>query len=259
MDLGAIGNFAFNWNFVTGFLSIVLINIILSGDNAVVIAMAVKSLSPKQRRQGIILGAGAAVILRIILTFFAAQLLNISFVKLLGGILITWIAVKLFMEGAPEDKFQKTAKNLKQAIITIVIADLIMSTDNILAVAGASKGNLFLLIFGLGLSILFVVFTSNLLSKIMDRFPFIVYIGAAILGRVAGEMIITDPFMVKLFHNPSHLTGYILQGIFALGVIVAGKTALMMKGVKPAAVDKPSFVYEYEVYNPFYLTEWDIR
>lgn len=255
MDIGSMGSFVFNWNFVVAFLSIVLIDIVLAGDNAVVIAMAVKSLTPKQRKQGIIIGSGAAVMLRVVLTFFAAQLLNISFVKFLGGILITWIAVKLFIEGAPEDKFQRSVKTLRQAVITIVVADLVMSTDNVLAVAGASKGNIFLLLFGLGLSIPFVVFTSNLLSKLMDRYHFITYIGAAVLGRVAGEMIITDPYIVKLFSNPSHMTGYILQGIFALGVVVAGKTVLKIKGVK----DKPSLVYKDEVYNPFYLAEWDIR
>jgi YjbE family integral membrane protein len=255
MDLSMLGGFNFNWDFVMAFLSIILIDLILAGDNAVVIALAVRSLERKQRIKGIIIGAGAAVILRVILTFFAAQLLNISFVKLFGGVLIIWIAVKLFIEGAPEDKFQKTAKTLKQAVITIVIADLVMSTDNILAVAGASKGNIFLLIFGLGFSIPLVVFTSNFLSKLMDRFPFITYIGAAVLGRVAGEMIITDPYIVKLFNNPSHLAGYLLQGFFAIGVVIAGKVWLKLKGVK----GESTLAYEEEIYDPFYLAKWDIR
>jgi len=222
MHLSDLGTMGFNWEFVTAFLSIVLIDLILAGDNAVVIAMAVRSLSRKQRTKGIIIGAGAAVVLRVGLTFVAAQLLTISGIKFFGGALILWVAVKLFMEGAPEDKFQKEAKTLKQAIVTIMIADLVMSTDNILAVAGASKGNLFLLLFGLGLSIPFVVFTSNLLSKLMDRYPFIIYLGAMVLGRVGGEMMITDPWVVNYLH-PSHYTEWAVQVVFAVGVIVVGK------------------------------------
>lgn len=112
MDIGTLGNISFSWNFIVSFLSIILIDLILAGDNAVVIAMAVRSLAPKQRVRGIIVGAGGAVIVRVALTFFAAQLLNISFVKFLGGILIIWIALKLFIEGAPEDKFRKEAKTM---------------------------------------------------------------------------------------------------------------------------------------------------
>lgn len=226
-----LGEFQLSWQFITGFLSIILIDLVLAGDNAVVIAMAVRSLPRKQRVQGIILGAGAAVVLRVGLTFIASQLLTISFVKLAGGILITWIAVKLFVEGAPEDKFQKEAKTLKQAVVTIVIADLVMSTDNILAVAGASHGNVFLLIFGLGLSIPFVVFTSNLLSMLMDKFPIIIYIGAAILGRVAGEMIMTDPFVERML-QPSSLLRYSVEAFFTVGVIVVGKLWLKWQVTK---------------------------
>ena len=143
MDLNGLWMVSFNWDFILSFLSIVLIDIVLAGDNAVVIAMAVKSLSPKQRSRGIMIGAAGAVVIRIILTFFAAKLLSVSFVKLFGGILIAWIAVKLFLDGAPEDKFRKEVKTLGQAVVTIMIADLVMSTDNILAVAGASKGKPF--------------------------------------------------------------------------------------------------------------------
>jgi len=197
LDFSILGHIQFNWEFLTRLLSIVLIDLILAGDNAVVIAMAVRSLPRKQRTRGIAFGAGAAVLLRVTLTFFAAQLLQISFIKFFGGAVILWIAVKLFVEGAPQEDVKQEAKSLAQAIWVIIIADLTMSTDNVLAVAGASEGNLFLLLFGLALSIPFVVFTSNLLSFFMDKFPFIIYIGAAILGRVAGEMMVTDPFIVK--------------------------------------------------------------
>jgi YjbE family integral membrane protein len=228
LDLGIFGQIHFTWDFLIGFLSIVLIDLILAGDNAVVIAMAVRSLPRKQRMRGIAFGAGAAVILRVILTFFAAQLLQIQFIKFIGGAVIVWIAVKLFVEGAPDEKVKKEAKTLMQAVWVIIVADLTMSTDNVLAVAGASKGNLFLLLFGLGLSIPFVVFTSNLLSMLMDKYPFLVYIGAAVLGRVAGEMMITDPFVTRLIH-PSKILQYSVEIFFTLGVLVAGKIWIKWK------------------------------
>ncbi len=228
IDLGIFGTIEFTMEFLMGFLSIIVIDLILAGDNAVVIAMAVRTLPREQRRKGIMLGAGAAVVLRVILTFFAAQLLVIRFVKFIGGALILWIAVKLFMEGAPAEESEREAKTLAQAIWVIVVADITMSTDNVLAVAGASKGNLFLLLFGLGLSIPFVVFTSGLLSTLMDRYPVIIYIGAAVLGRVGGEMMMTDPFIVDTFHPPAWLQ-YSVEALFTVGVIVAGKLLLKWK------------------------------
>ncbi|MCX5918721.1 MAG: TerC family protein, partial [Deltaproteobacteria bacterium] len=228
IDAGWLGKIDFTWDFCVGFLSIVLIDLVLAGDNAVVIALAVKSLHGKQRRSGIIFGAGAAVALRVVLTFFVAQLLQISFVKLLGGVLILWIAVKLFIEGAPEDKFQKEATTFWQCIRVIVIADLIMSTDNILAVAGACKGNFFLLLFGLALSIPFVVFTSSLLSLLMDKYPIIVWIGAAVLGRVGGEMIITDPWIVEKI-APSKGLQIACEVIGAVGVLAVAKVYMRWK------------------------------
>ena len=212
--------------------SIVIIDLILAGDNAVVIAMAVRSLPREQRKKGIMFGAGAAVILRVILTFFVAQLLTVTYVKLAGGALILWIAVKLFIEGVPEEESGREAKTIWQAIKIIVIADITMALDNMLAVGGASHGNLFLLLFGLGLSIPFVVFTSNLLSMLMDKYPVIIYIGAAILGKVGGEMMITDPFTIKLLPDslltadrlhPLPLLQYSIEALLAVGVIVGGK------------------------------------
>jgi YjbE family integral membrane protein len=218
--------------FFSALISIVIIDLILAGDNAVVIAMAVRSLPHDQRRKGIIFGSLAAVLLRVALTFFVAQLLRLNYVKLAGGVLILWIAVKLFVEGVPEDEHGKDAKSIWQAIKIIVIADITMALDNMLAVGGASHGNLLLLLFGLGLSIPFIVFTSNLLSILMDRYPVIIYIGAAILGKVGGEMMITDPFTVKLlppslvspdFAGPVKGFQYSIEAFFAGGVIAAGK------------------------------------
>jgi len=214
--------------FFTGILSIILIDLVLAGDNAVVIAMAVRRLPRTQRLKGIFFGAGAAVVLRVALTFFVSQLLQIAFIKLLGGAVILWIAVKLFVGGKEDLNGEKKAGSMFQAIRLIVIADITMSTDNVLAVAGASHGNLFLLIFGLVVSIPFVVFTSNLLSILMDKHPIIILLGAAVLGRVGGEMMITDPFVMKLLH-PGKILEYATQIIFAIGVVIAGKLYFRIK------------------------------
>ena len=228
IDLSFLGRIDFTWAFCMGFLSIILINIILSGDNAVVIALAVKNLAPKQKKMGIILGAGAAVVLRIALTFFVVQLLTIPFLSFVGGLLILWIAVKLFVEGAPEDKFATQATTLRKAVWLIVIADLIMSLDNVLAVAGACEGNFFLLVFGLAMSIPIVIFASTLLSLLMEKYPIIIYIGAAILGRVGVEMMLTDAYMAKTLHMGKALE-YFLEAAGAVGVIVVGKLYMRWK------------------------------
>lgn len=212
-------------NFWYNFLSIIIIDLILSGDNAVLIAMAVRSLPGEQRKKAFIFGAGAAAVLRIGLTFVISQLLGIPFLKLVGGLLILWIAVKLFVEGAPGPEGEKEATTLWQAIKIMMIADITMSTDNMLAVAGASHGSLALLLFGLGLSIPFLVFTSGLLSMLMDRYPVIIYIGAAILGKVGGEMIVTDPAIADYFHHSS-IVRYGTEIFCAAGVIILGKILL---------------------------------
>lgn len=216
MDLLFPGGVAFTWEFASALLSIVLIDLVLAGDNAVVIALAVRNLPRRQKTLGILFGSGAAVLLRVIITFFAAKLLNLAYVKLVGGALILWIAVKLLMEGGGEDKDCHECKGLFDAMVTIVVADLVMSTDNILAVAGASKGSLGLLVFGLLLSIPFVVFTSSLLSTLMERHPIIITIGAAVLGKVGGEMIVTDPFM----HSVLPQTAAVEYSAMILGVAV---------------------------------------
>ncbi len=210
-----------NPRFFLDALSIILIDVLLAGDNAVVIAMAVRSLPPAQRRQGIMAGSAFAVVLRIGLTFFAAQLLQTQFLKLAGGIAILWIGVKLLADSGIGEHGGSEAKTLWQAMWLIIVADITMSVDNILAVAAASKGNLTLLIFGLGLSIPFIVFTSRVLSTLMDRYPVIVYIGAAILGRVGGEMILTDPWVVKTLNVP-HGAVIASEILFAAAVLGLG-------------------------------------
>ena len=241
VDLGIFGSIHFTWQFFSSLLSIVIIDLILAGDNAVVIAMAVRSLPAEKRKKGIILGAGAAVLLRVAATFFVSQMLQINYVKLVGGGLILWIAVKLFMEGAPEEGAQREATTIAQAIKIIVIADITMSIDNMLAVGGASHGNMFLLLFGLSLSIPLVVLTSNLLSLLMDKYPIIIYIGAAVLGRVGGEMMMTDPLTVKLLH-PGAVFQYSVEAVCAIGVIVVGKLLMrwMVQRGKNECTEAPS-------------------
>ena len=227
IDLGWFGYIAWDAAFFSALMSIIVINLILSGDNAVVIALAVRNLPKKQRMWGIILGSGLAVLLRVVLTFFAAKLLLISFLKFFGGALILWIAVKLFTSGH-EDENIEAAAGLLQAVKVILVADLVMSIDNVLAIAGASKGNMFLLLFGLGTSIPLVVGTSTLLSMLMDKYPIIITLGAAILGKVGGEMIITDPWIQKTFH-PAHWMDYAMQAVCAVGVVLVGKYLLRRK------------------------------
>ena len=227
IDLGWFGYIAWDAAFFSALMSIIVINLILSGDNAVVIALAVRNLPKKQRLWGIILGSGLAVLLRVVLTFFAAKLLLISFLKFFGGALILWIAVKLFTSGH-EDENIEAAAGLWQAVKVILVADLVMSIDNVLAIAGASKGNMFLLLFGLGTSIPLVVGTSTLLSMLMDKYPIIIPLGAAILGKVGGEMIITDPWIHNTFH-PAHWMDYAMQAVCAVGVVLVGKYLMKRK------------------------------
>ena len=211
----------FDATFVMAVLSIVVIDITLAGDNAVVIAMAARTLPGKLRRRAIFLGAGAAVLVRVLLTFFVAQLLNVQFVKLVGGLVILWVGVKLFMMEGPEEKAGREAHGVWDAVKIIVIADISMGVDNMLAVGGASHGSIALLLFGLGLSIPLVVLASDLLSRLMDRYPIILYIGAAILGRVGGDMIITDPTTVRLL-APSTTVKYAVEAALAAAVVAAG-------------------------------------
>jgi YjbE family integral membrane protein len=202
-----------------------LIDLLLAGDNALVIAMAVRSLPRDQRRMGIAFGAAAAVALRIVLTVAAANLLKIEFIKLFGGAFVLWIAVKVFSD-AQEPEKPASVGGFLQAIWFIVFADITMSVDNVLAVAGASHypapGSVPLIIFGLSLSIPFVVFSSNLLVYWMDRFPAMMYLGAAILGQVGAEMMLNDWFVKRTLH-PAQWVVYVGEGVAVLGVLAASR------------------------------------
>jgi YjbE family integral membrane protein len=178
--------------FWLGLLKIIGVNIVLSGDNAVVIALAARSLPAKQQKQAIFWGAGAAIVMRVILTLFAVALLALPWLKLIGSLLLFWIGVKLLI---PEEDDPNIAANdqLLAAIKTILIADLVMSLDNVIAVAAAAGGSVVLLVLGLAISIPLVIFGATLLVKLMERFPAIITIGAGLIGLVAGEMLVTDP------------------------------------------------------------------
>jgi len=172
-------------------LKIIGVNIILSGDNAVVIALAARSLPVKQQKQAILWGAGAAVILRIILTIFAVALLTLPWLKIVGSLLLFWIGIKLLVPEDGDDEIQ-ASDQLLAAVKTILVADLVMSLDNVIAVAAAAGGSYLLLILGLAISIPLVVFGATLLFKLMECFPIIITIGAGLIGWVAGEMLVAD-------------------------------------------------------------------
>jgi len=234
MDFGFLGKIEFTPEFLAAFLSITLIDLVLAGDNAVVIAMAVQNLHGKQRKWGIILGAAAAVLLRVAATFVCAQLLLLKFVKFVGGAVIIWIAVKLLMMGSKEEESShKRAGSIAQAIWIIVVADISMAIDNMLAVAGACHGNLFLLLFGLVLSIPLVVGGAGLLSMLMDRYPIILYVGAAILGKVGGEMMITDPYVEGLLHPPKAVE-YAVMIFFVIFILGLSRLLIKRKRAKAA-------------------------
>ena len=181
-----------NADFWIGLIKIVWINIILSGDNAVVIALAARSLPPAQQRKAVLFGSGAAVVLRIVLTVVAAKLLGLPFLQIVGGLLLLWIGLQLLGEEDEGEGESKEYGSLFAAVRTILIADLVMSLDNVIAVAAAAQGNTTLLILGLAISIPLVIFGSTLMIKLMERFPIIVMIGAALIGWVGGETIVND-------------------------------------------------------------------
>ena len=203
-------------------LSIIAIDLLLAGDNALVIAMAVRSLPRAQRRFALISGSGMAVLIRVAVTFVAAKLLEVEFIQFVGGAFVIWIAIRVLIDAGATEGAGASPRDLWRAIGSIMLADLTMSTDNILAIAGASGGNLWLILFGLALSIPLVVSSSTLLARIMDKYPLTIYVGAAILGKVGGDMMLTDAFVRKLLH-PSDALRYAVDGLLIVAIIAAGR------------------------------------
>ena len=204
--------------------SIILANILLSGDNAVVIALAARSLPPHQQKKAIFFGSAAAIVMRIVLTLIAVKMLELPYLKIIGGVLLLYIGVSLLLEEDEGEGDDDSGGNsgMLAAIRTILVADLVMSLDNVLAVAAAAKGDTVLLVLGLGISIPLIIFGSTLLLKVMERFPIIITLGAALLGFLAGEMVLTDPAVNSHFGVQSHTVVNIAGAIGAALVVVLG-------------------------------------
>jgi len=211
-----------NADFWIGLMKIIWINIILSGDNAVVIALAARSLPENQQRQAIMFGSGAAVVLRIALTVVAATLLELSFLQIIGGILLLYIGAQLLSDDGDEGEGEVEKASMFAAIRTILVADIVMSLDNVIAVAAAAKGNMTLLILGLAISIPMVVFGSALMIKLMARFPIIVTFGACLIGWVGGETIASD-VALREFSADNPWLHYTAATVGALAVLAIGK------------------------------------
>ena len=213
----------YSTQFAIALLQIIGINIVLSGDNAVVIALAARTLPPQQQKQAILWGSGGAVVMRIVLTFAAVELLKLPWLKLVGGILLLWIAVKLMLPEREATGHGRSGTSFMVALRTILIADLVMSLDNVIAVAAAAKDSALLLVIGLAISIPLVIFGSTLLLKLMERHPVIIVIGAALLGWVAGEMFVTDPLVAASVDANAPLLHWIGPAAGALFVVAFGK------------------------------------
>lgn len=213
-------------------LKIIGINIVLSGDNAVVIALACRSLPEKQRKMGVLFGSGGAIVLRIILTFFAVYLMNLPYLKIVGALLLFWIGIKLIL---PEDGHGEDISgndNLMAAVRTIIIADFVMSLDNVIGVAAAANGSIPLIVIGLLISIPIIIFGSTLIMKVMDRFPIIITIGGGLLGYVAGEMAVTDSAIADWIEHQAPYLHTWLPILGAIFVVAVGKWLASRQEIK---------------------------
>jgi len=199
---------------------IIVVNILLSGDNAVVIALACRNLSPRQRKQGIFWGVLGAIALRIVLTFFAMTLLSNPYLKLVGGALLIWIGIKLVAEEDDAEHNVKASDRLLAAVWTILVADVVMSLDNVMGVAAAAKGSVPLIVFGLAVSIPIVVLGSQIIMRLIHRFPILVLAGGGLLGYIAGEMMVEDPAIAPWVH--ANAKGYVwLAPVAGVSIVVA--------------------------------------
>jgi YjbE family integral membrane protein len=204
--------------FISGLLAIIMIDLVLAGDNAILIGLAARKLPKEQQKKVIIWGAVGAIVIRIIATLLVVWLLEVPGLHLIGGLLLVWIAYKLLIDEEEHDV--KPADSMWAAIKTIIIADALMGLDNVLAVAGASHGNFTLVVIGLLVSIPVVMYGSTLILKLIERFPFIIIIGAGILGWTAAKMIVAEPFMHDYFANPFIKYGF--EAIVVIGILFAG-------------------------------------
>lgn len=206
--------------FLVALASIMMVNIVLSGDNAVVIAMASRCLPPKQQKMAILWGSAGAIGLRVLLTLVAVVLLQIPYVQFIGGLLLIWIAVKLLMEDDNGGNNIKAGASFAAAIKTIIIADLVMSLDNTLAIAAIAQGDYVLLALGLALSIPLIIFGSQIIIKIMDKYPVVVYAGAALIAWTAGEMMVGDEKVGSVIQ--AAFPGWLIPTVLTIGVVAIG-------------------------------------
>ncbi len=223
---------------VWSYIRIVLIDIVLAGDNAVVIAMAARTLPKRQRFKAILFGAMAAIVIRVAVTVVVSFLLRIPLLSALGGALVLWIAAKLLVEDVEAEGPTHEVKSFWHAIWIIAVADFIMSTDNMLAVAGAAEGHQSRILFGLALSIPIIMFCSGIIAGLMDRYPLLADIGAAILGWTGGKMIVDDVRVQPWFGTYETWAHWVVPAVCALGVVVVGRIwakAQKMRQAKEAA------------------------
>ncbi len=223
---------------------IVWVNVLLSGDNAVVIALAARSLPEARRRQAVVFGSAAAIVLRVVLTLFAVELLHYPYLKIVGAVLLFWIGVQLLVPEEEHEGGIRSSDNIWGAIRTILLADLVMSLDNVLAVAAAAESGppqarVLLLVVGLGLSIPLIVFGSQLLLKVMARMPVIVTLGAALLGFVAGEMLVHDEAVEGFFLGLGGATTTVVELAGAVGVVLVGTWLARRQGRRIAGDAAP--------------------
>ena len=208
---------------IWSYLKIVVIDVALAGDNAVVIAMAARTLPKSQRYKAIAFGAGAAIVMRVTITVVVTYLLRIPFLSAIGGAVVLWIAAKLLVEEAEAEGPAHQVKGFWHAIWIIAVADFVMSTDNMLAVAGASGGAWERILFGLGLSIPIIMFCSGVIANLMDRYPVLADIGAGILGWTGGEMIVGDAWIKPWLGAHAAWARWASPAFCAVGVIAVGK------------------------------------
>ena len=220
--------------FLLALLQIIWINILLSGDNAVVIALACRSLPPRERKIGVMLGAGAAVVLRIIFTLAVVWLMEVPYLKLVGGALLFWIAVKLLTDEADEASV-KESDTIWNAVRTVAIADMVMSLDNVIAIAAAAKGSVPLIVFGLCLSVPLIVFGATLIITLLQRYPALVWAGAGLLGWVAGSIMVSDPGWHDFFGAWPHLVDEVLGGSVGVVFVLGLSWALRKRAAAAAA------------------------
>ena len=212
----------FTPQFLFSVLEIILINILLSGDNAVVIALACRNLPAKLRRQGILWGVLGAIVLRIILTYFAMSLLNYPWLKLIGAVLLIWIGIKLIVGDENAEHEVKASDQLISAIWTILIADLVMSLDNVMAVTAAAKGNLPLIIFGLVISIPLVIYGSQIIMRLIERMPLLVPAGGGLLGYIAGDLATDDPVVAPWIESSAPRVDWLAPFVGIAIVVIPG-------------------------------------